>query len=67
MAALLRWNSWKGLAIPREPRLVLQPQVASESTINYDAAHSANGMQIRCTVLEPLYSLLSGLNPCMRL
>ena len=39
MAALRRWASCKGPAIPCEPRLALQPQVASESTINYDAVH----------------------------
>jgi len=33
------WASWKGLAISCEPRLALQSQVASESTINYDAVH----------------------------
>ena len=33
------WGSWKGPAIPFEPRLALQPQVASESAINYDAVH----------------------------
>ena len=43
MAALQRWAPWKGLAIPREPRLALQPQVASESTIYHDAAHSYVG------------------------
>jgi hypothetical protein len=41
VTALLRWASWKGLAIPCEPRLTLQSQVASESTINYDAVHYA--------------------------
>ena len=39
MAALPRWAPWKGPAIPCEPRLALQPQVASESAINYDAVH----------------------------
>jgi hypothetical protein len=43
VAALPRWVPWKGPAIPCEPRLALQPQVASESAINYDAVHSDLG------------------------
>ena len=39
VAALPRWASWKGLAIPCKPRLALQPQAASECTNNYDALH----------------------------
>jgi len=31
VTALLHWASWKGLAIPCEPRLELHSQVASES------------------------------------